>query len=204
MREELFRSPTSPAPWTPLPLDQARRFIRENEDATIEIVFPTVYDEDRSRKILDLGAAFNTHVISHERYAEQVAKELGFTSYKYEDEMDDVRNEMNDPLVSPPPLGIGDALAMGGGSGGKDSGAGKSGSLTPKPLQLPGTATGTPMPGSPGAPATAALSDAAAPRPTVGGHNTAKNAGTRAVLRAKRGSFQSERGARRLQHRLGQ
>jgi hypothetical protein len=37
------------APWSPVPVRQAREFLRANPDARIEIIFPTVYEEDRSK-----------------------------------------------------------------------------------------------------------------------------------------------------------
>jgi hypothetical protein len=81
------------APWSPVPLRQARDLIRENPDCALEVIFPTVYDEDRSKKLTDLSVAETAGAITHQRMAEQMAKELGFDNYKYDEELQAIELE---------------------------------------------------------------------------------------------------------------
>lgn len=94
------------APWAPLPLRMARQFIMGTPDAQIEINFPTVYEEDRTAKIADLTVAESQKVISHRRYAEQVAKELGIAQYDYDEEQQDIKLHPS-PAAAMPGLGVG-------------------------------------------------------------------------------------------------
>ena len=82
------------APWAPVPLRPARDFVERNEDATIDVVFPTVYEEDRSAKLKDLATAQAVGAITHQRMSEQMAKELGFEQYNYDDELENIEIEM--------------------------------------------------------------------------------------------------------------
>jgi len=101
------------APWSPLPLRQARQYISRHPDAQIEIEFPTVYEEDRTAKMADLTVAEQQKVISHRRYAEQVAKELGVAQYDYDEEQADIRLH---PNPAQPPAGL-PGLSPGGAPG---------------------------------------------------------------------------------------
>lgn len=101
------------APWAPLPLRQARQYIQANPDAQVEILFPTVYEEDRSAKVRDLATAQGVGVISHRRMAEQMAKELGQEQYNYDAEQEEIRLHPGPP---PPGGGPGTLGAPGGGT----------------------------------------------------------------------------------------
>jgi hypothetical protein len=114
------------APWSDVPLSPARKYIRDNPDAAIAIIFPTVYDEDRSKKLEDLAIAETAGTIAHQRMAEQMAKELGFDNYNYESEMQAIELERQTlpPFItkdvpettglpgSRPATGLGDMPAM--------------------------------------------------------------------------------------------
>jgi hypothetical protein len=91
--ESLREVASNEAPWSPVPVRPAREFIRQNEDATLGIVFPTVYDEDRPSKMKDLTTAQAVAAITHQRMAEQMAKELGFEQYDYDAEIQAIRLE---------------------------------------------------------------------------------------------------------------
>ncbi len=97
LRESITWGSNSPdwggqaAPWTPLPLRPTRVFLEENPDAQVEIIFPTVYEEDRSKKIQDLATAEGLKVISHRRMSEQMAKELQQEQYDYDEEQEDIQ-----------------------------------------------------------------------------------------------------------------
>jgi len=92
-----------PAWAPPDPATVARDFIRRNPDAQVEIIWPTVYEEDRSSKIADLVNAEGVGVISHERAAEQVAKELGFAQYDYAAEQEQIAREKKIRTLTPTP-----------------------------------------------------------------------------------------------------
>jgi hypothetical protein len=109
-REELLEA-MPVAPWVPTPLKSVREYIREDPSAQIEIGFPEVFDEDRTAKITDLGTANELKVITHKRMAEAIAKELDFEQYDYAEEMEEIEKEQDNPLLKPPELGSGDALA---------------------------------------------------------------------------------------------
>ncbi len=81
------------APWSPVPLEPARKFIKANPDAAIEVNFPTVFEEDRSAKIRDLLQGDLAGFISHRRAAEQYAKEMGFEQYDYSEEQETIATE---------------------------------------------------------------------------------------------------------------
>jgi hypothetical protein len=85
------------APWAPMPLERARTFAREH-DAQIEVFFPTVYEEDRTAKLADLTTAQTVRAIAHRRMSEQMARELGFEHYDYDEEQAEIATEM--PLPS--------------------------------------------------------------------------------------------------------
>ena len=89
------------APWSPVPLEPARKFIKENPDAAIEVNFPTVFEEDRSAKIGDLIKGDLAGFISHRRAAEQYAKEMGFEQFDYDDEQTEIAQEHPKDSVSP-------------------------------------------------------------------------------------------------------
>jgi hypothetical protein len=99
------------APWAPTPTWVARRMRQENPETACEFIFPTVYEEDRTAKIADLGAARQEGWITHRRAAEQGVKELGFDAYDYDKEQDAIAKEKK-AGVGAPQLGQGDALAQ--------------------------------------------------------------------------------------------
>lgn len=142
---------SSPADWSTVSVRQARQFLHDHPEAAIDVVFPTVYEEDRSAKLKDLGTAQALGAISHQRMAEGMAKELGIDPYNYEEEQDQIRDE-NPPIDPAKNLGSGDKVMQGmlgplGGTpaqtppgaaaGGADLGGG-----------LPGKDTGAPPVGS--------------------------------------------------------
>jgi hypothetical protein len=106
---ELSESGVDP-PWSPVPLAPAYQFQEQFPEAAVEVVFPTVYEENRSQKLADLTTAWETKTITHRRMAEQAAKELGFEQYDYDEEQEALKLEISSGEV-PPPLGGGDALA---------------------------------------------------------------------------------------------
>lgn len=81
------------APWSPTPVRPARAYQRAHEDAQLNIVFPTVYEEDRTAKLKDLMTANAVSAITHQRMAEQMAKELGFEQYDYRAELHSIQVE---------------------------------------------------------------------------------------------------------------
>ncbi len=120
--EERFRETwgsTSPdwggkeAPWAPLPLRQARKYIQDNPDAQVEIIFPTVYEEDRAAMMKDLATAQSVGAITHRRMSEQMAKELGQEQYDYDTEQEEIKLH-----PGPPPPGMPPGGAPPGGPGG--------------------------------------------------------------------------------------
>ncbi len=80
-------------PWTPVPLQVARDWLKDHEDGAFNTVFPTVYEEDRSTKLKDLGTAQALGVITHQRMSEQMAKELGIEQYDYQEELRQIEQE---------------------------------------------------------------------------------------------------------------
>lgn len=117
------------APWSPVPLEPARKFIKENPDAAIEVNFPTVFEEDRSAKIGDLIKGDLAGFISHRRAAEQYAKEMGFEQFDYDDEQTEISNEHPKDSVAPDMK-----PTAGKGGGGEPGGAGV---VKASPLQQP-------------------------------------------------------------------
>lgn len=99
------------SPWSPIPTKNIRRLIAANEDAQLDVITPTAYEEDRSTKIRDLAGAKETGVITHRRYAEQVAKELGFEQYDYDEETRQIEQEKASAPQPGGNLGAGDVLA---------------------------------------------------------------------------------------------
>jgi hypothetical protein len=98
------------APWTPVPTGQIRAWLAANPDAALETVFPAVYEEDRTSKIKDLATAQGLDYVTHQRAAEQVAKELGIETYDYAAEMQAIKEEKK--TLSAVSLAIGDAIAQ--------------------------------------------------------------------------------------------
>ncbi len=98
------------APWSPTPTWPARLFQQQNQDASIDIVFPTVYEEDRTAKIKDLATGQALGFITHRRAAEQAAKEFGFEQYDYSEEMKQIEEEQK--ALTPGQLGIADQIAQ--------------------------------------------------------------------------------------------
>lgn len=98
------------APWSPVPMWVGRRMRQERPETGCEFIFPTVFEENRSEKIADLGAARQENWITHRRAAEQGVKELGFDAYDYDEEQNAIAMEKK-AGVGVPQLGQGDALA---------------------------------------------------------------------------------------------
>jgi len=95
------------APWTPVPLFQAEEFIASHKRYALEIIFPTVFEEDRSIKIKDIATAQGLDYASHQWAAEQVAKELGREDFNYKQEIAQIKVERN---TLPPPPGMEEPL----------------------------------------------------------------------------------------------
>lgn len=98
-------------PWSPVPTALGKAFINQNRDAQIDIVFPTVYDEDRTAKIKDLATAQELDSITHHRMSDQIAKEMGFENYEYDEEQQQIAEEKKKSEVDSAALGIADDLA---------------------------------------------------------------------------------------------
>lgn len=145
-------------PWSPVPTALGKAFITQNRDAQIDIVFPTVYEEDRTAKIKDLATAQALDSITHQRMSEQIAKEMGFENYEYTEEEDQIKDEKkklqtgSTAIGSTGELGIADDLAsstigLNVGPGGQitpkkaGSGIGPGGGSTgPQPIGTPAPA----------------------------------------------------------------
>jgi len=108
MRRHIVEAVDVSAPWSPTPLLHVRRVIADDSEMQVDIVFPTVYEEDRTVKIKDLAAAQGLDTISHRRMAEQIAKELGIESYDYDDERAQIQREQ--ATVAKTPLGLADSF----------------------------------------------------------------------------------------------
>jgi len=67
--------------------------ITEPTDTGFEVIHPEILTEDRTAKIKDIFSAFAGRMFSHRRASEMTAKELGVTTYDYDKEMEDVREE---------------------------------------------------------------------------------------------------------------
>lgn len=80
------------APWSPVPTKLATDYIRDN-DAAIEVLFPAAWSEDSTQAIKNLGTAEALGTISHRRFSEQCAKELGFEAYDYDAEMEAITKD---------------------------------------------------------------------------------------------------------------
>lgn len=99
------------APWSQVP-SEGKMFIKKNEDAQVEIVFPTVYEEDRTAKLKDLATANGLGTITHRRMSQQMAKELNFEQYDYVEEMEQIKLEQKAfSQIDPDAAGIADEFA---------------------------------------------------------------------------------------------
>lgn len=118
-------------PWSPVPTAIGAAFINKNRDAQIDIVFPTVYEEDRTAKIKDLATAQALETITHHRMSEQIAKEMGFENYEYDEEQEQIKEEKKASDVgSTATAGVGIADDLASQEIGLDVGPG--GEMTPK------------------------------------------------------------------------
>lgn len=106
--QDVGEGTSSPADWSAVSPRQARQFIAANPDAKIEIIFPSVFEEDRHAKIADLDQAHSVKAISYQQMAEQMAQELGFSDYNYDDAQQQIADEQ--PTFRGR-LGSGDGLA---------------------------------------------------------------------------------------------
>lgn len=98
------------APWVPVPTRQGQQFLDQNPEAALNVVFPTVYEEDRTAKIKDLATVNMLGAITHQRMAEQLVKELGVEDYDYQSEQDQIKKELK--TLPPSELGVGDQIAQ--------------------------------------------------------------------------------------------
>jgi hypothetical protein len=107
-----------------------RRIVKDvlkfnNMDPSIEfeVNFPEIMEEDRSQKIQDLVLAKDEKAISHRTFAEITAKELKINRYSYDDEQDQIEEEMRDNPNLSQPMPDQDLTKS---SGGTDDGNGRS------------------------------------------------------------------------------
>ncbi len=84
------------APHQPMVLWIARNRIREDENWSLDTIFPEVMEEDRTSKLKDLATAQAVGAITHRRMAEQMAKELGFDDYDYDTEIEEIEREQKE------------------------------------------------------------------------------------------------------------
>jgi len=91
------------APWADVDVSAARAYLRKYPDAKIEVLFPTAYAEDDTKKITNLATAETLGAISHRRMSEQVAIELDMPNYSYDEEMEQIQQEKPpQPAMTPP------------------------------------------------------------------------------------------------------
>lgn len=69
------------------------------DDADPEWIWPILYEEDRKAKVADLITAKGMGIISHRRLATTVASEFQMQTYRYEQEMAQIKTEAQDPLL---------------------------------------------------------------------------------------------------------
>jgi len=81
------------APWSQLDWSAARSYLRKHPDAKIEVLFPTAYAEDDTKKITNLATAETLGAISHRRMSEQISIELDMPNYSYDEEMEQIQQE---------------------------------------------------------------------------------------------------------------
>lgn len=93
---------TTEAPWSPVPLTDARDFINEDETRKLDMIFPTVYEEDRNIKLKDIAMAQGLDYASHRWASEQSAQELGREDFDYDVEMKAIKIER--VTLPPPPV----------------------------------------------------------------------------------------------------
>lgn len=72
----------------------------EPTDGEIQFEFPEIAIEDRSAKIKDLEVALMDKAISHRRYSNTIAKELGIEDYDYDKEKEEIQEEAVDSMSS--------------------------------------------------------------------------------------------------------
>lgn len=130
-------------PWAPVPVRIARKFLKDVPEAALDLMFPTVYEEDRTAKIRDLITAHDVQAITHQRMASQVVKELGVDEdYDYKDEQAKLVDEQR-TMMPTTPLGMGDTLARGvvGPMGGQPGGGAGAAGGQPVQARLAGAGT---------------------------------------------------------------
>lgn len=84
---------TDDAPWSPVPLGDAREYLNEDETRKLDMIFPTVYEEDRSIKLKDIAMIQGLNYASHRWASEQAAQELGREDFDYDQEMKAIKKE---------------------------------------------------------------------------------------------------------------
>lgn len=112
-RESLYTGPE--APWSPVPLKDARDWIRADENRRIDFIFPTVFEEDRSTKIKDIATVQGLDFISHQRASEMIAQEMEIDNYDWQKEMEKIEQERKAFGAILPAPGAGASLAPKGG-----------------------------------------------------------------------------------------
>lgn len=75
--------------------------VGEPIDKQYEVIFPEIGTEDRTAKIKDIATAQALKYISKERVAAMTAKELGITSYNYDEEQEAIREEAEEAATDP-------------------------------------------------------------------------------------------------------
>jgi len=92
------------APWSPVETGLATKYLREHPDARLTLLWPSAWEEDRTKKLQDLALAETLGAISHQRMSEQMATELNFQDdYSYDDEMETIAQERPpQPAITPP------------------------------------------------------------------------------------------------------
>lgn len=111
--------------------------VTESIDKKYEVIFPEISSEDRTAKLKDIAQTQALRYISRERAATMTAKELGITSYDYDEEQEKIREEALEAENDPAYTGIADpaaamfiktAPAAAGGGAAGEAPAGKPGS----------------------------------------------------------------------------
>jgi len=102
------------APWTSVPLKQARDFINADDTRALNILFPAVHQEDRTAKIKDIITAQGVDYLSHARSARMVAQEFEVENYEYDTEMETIKVERT--TLPPPEASLLPGEPGGGGS----------------------------------------------------------------------------------------
>jgi len=85
--------------------------VTEPIDKNYEVIFPEISIEDRTAKLKDIAQTQALRYISRERAATMTAKELGITSYDYDEEQEKIREEATEAESDPAYSGMADPAA---------------------------------------------------------------------------------------------